>query len=105
MQWLLLQHSWHVPLQQTWPLPQDVPLSTVVHVPTDPSRLHASHALSQAMSQQTPSTQCPEVHSPLRSHVVPFPCLGRHWEPSQKEPATQPLSLLQVVAQVVPLAQ
>lgn len=44
------------------------------HVPTDPLRLHASHAPPQAVLQQTPSMQLPETHCVLEVHAWPFVC-------------------------------
>lgn len=53
---------------------------TVLHLPTDPASLHDWHWPSQAPSQQTPSTQFPEVHwlaaeqlAPLSSVFVQVP--------------------------------
>jgi hypothetical protein len=39
--------------------------------PSRPLTLHERHAPAQADSQQTPSTQAPDAHSPAAPHVVP----------------------------------
>jgi hypothetical protein len=55
----------------------------------------------QALLQQTPPAQNVELHSPVRSHVVPFDSLGWHVLVGlalvllQKSPLTQTVSLLQ----------
>jgi hypothetical protein len=43
-------------------------------VPSSPAALHASHWPSQAVSQHTPSTHWPDVHSSVVAHIPP---LGR----------------------------
>jgi hypothetical protein len=43
--------------------PQVVPLATALQVPALPDRLHDLQALVQVVSQQTPSTQCPEAQA------------------------------------------
>jgi hypothetical protein len=67
-------------------LPHDVPRPTpsqpgrlptgwplvVLHVPTLGATLQASHCLSHARSQQTPSTHRPEMHSAPAAHAVPL---------------------------------
>ena len=48
------------------------PAGIGVHVPVEPVRLHAVHVPVQAVSQQTPFAQFPEVHSEPAPHVVPL---------------------------------
>jgi hypothetical protein len=48
------------------------PAGIGVHVPVDPVRLHAVHVPVQAVSQQTPFAQFPDVHSEPAPQVVPF---------------------------------
>ena len=45
----------------------------LVHVPTEPARLHAAQVPAHAELQHTPSTQLPLEHSPAREHAVPLP--------------------------------
>ena len=45
---------------------------TFLQVPTLPVDLQYSHCPAQGLSQQTPSTQLAEVHSPPPAHAVPF---------------------------------
>jgi hypothetical protein len=102
LHWPLSQHSWHVPAQQMLPPPHVAPSASVVQVPTDPPRLHAWHAPSQAVSQQTPSTQKPERHCPLLPHGSPSGKSSVQCPASQKEPGTHSASSLQLVAQALP---
>ena len=39
------------------------PRATLLHWPERPGRSHARHVAPQPVSQQTPSTQLPEMHS------------------------------------------
>jgi hypothetical protein len=94
------QHSWHDPLQQMSPSPHVVPVNGV-QVPS-PLRLHTSHGPSQALSQQTSSTQWPDAHCPPWSHGAPFSPSPTHWPPRQNESATQSGSSVQLVAQALP---
>jgi hypothetical protein len=52
-----------------------------VQVPTLPARLQASQVPAQAVLQQTPSTQLPLAHSPLRVHAAPLPNSAQAPEP------------------------
>ena len=55
------------------------PEAAALQVPTFPARLHASHAPAlQAVSQQTPSAQKPELHSVAAAQVVPL--ASRGWD-------------------------
>jgi hypothetical protein len=88
-----------------------LPSTTAPHTPDGPDAFsdasHAWHAPSQAVEQQTPSTQNPLAHSPLLSQVAPEALSGSHLllVGLQKWVPTQSLLDAQVVAQVVPLAQ
>lgn len=48
----------------------------MVHVPTLPDRLQAWHAPLQALLQQTPSAQTPDVQSVPTPHAAPMPSLS-----------------------------
>jgi hypothetical protein len=74
-----------------------------VQVPTLPARLQASQAPPQVALQQTASAQMSLWHSLFARQPWPFGFLLLQTPPTQKLPATQPLSLAQVVAQAVPL--
>ncbi|MEZ4564822.1 MAG: hypothetical protein R2853_19000 [Thermomicrobiales bacterium] len=100
---LLSQHARQAPAQQMLPPPQLVPSGSVVHVPTVGPRLQAWQAPSQALSQQTSSTQWPEAHCPPWVQPSPFGWSPTHWPaPLQKEPATQSSSPEHVAAQALP---
>jgi hypothetical protein len=45
--------------------------------------LHALHSPLHALSQHTPSTQKPLVHSPPLTQLEPLPSFGTHTEPEQ----------------------
>ena len=45
---------------------------TAVHFPTDPEALHDWHCPVQTPSQQTPSTQLPEVHCVPTEQPLPL---------------------------------
>ncbi len=47
-------------------------------VPSRPGTLHASHWPSQAVSQHTPSTHWPDVHSSVVAHIPPLGRRPRH---------------------------
>ena len=49
-----------------------VPTGMLVHVPTVPIRLQATQVVTQVVSQQTPSTQLPEMHSAPMPQVSPL---------------------------------
>ena len=66
------------------------------------ARLHALHASVQAALQQMPCAQNPDWHSPVPLHSAPlgfFP----HDPATQKLPATQSASLVQLAKQALPL--
>jgi len=65
-----------VPGSQDGRIPTGRPF-TATHLPTLPSTLHASHCLSQRLSQQTLSTQWAESQSKSPEHVEPL--LFAHW--------------------------
>src|SRR4051812_18047719 len=77
-------------------------LGMFTQFPIEPPRLHALHAVSQALLQQTPSTQNPLVHWVPPVHVAPLACLFAHAFAMQTLPATQSPSPLQDVPQDVP---
>lgn len=54
------------------------PAPRFVHVPTEPLRLHASHAPAHAVSQHTPSTHSPVAHAFAAVQLAPPACLGTH---------------------------
>lgn len=58
-------------------IPRGTPVAAV-HVPTLPSRLHASHCPLQPVLQHTPSTQLPLLHSRVAEHVPPLGRFGTH---------------------------
>jgi hypothetical protein len=85
------------------PPPHGVAFGSIVHVPTEPAMLHAWQSSSQAVAQQTSSTQKPEAHCPPLAQLSPFGRSPVHWpDPSQNEPATQLPSPAQLVAQASP---
>jgi hypothetical protein len=113
------QVAWHapVPLQLARGATGWVPEGTGVHVPLWPVSVQASHAPVQALSQQTPSAQWPEPHSPSVEHVVasgfeqvPRPSAlqaspAAQLELTQQTPSTQlPLEHCVPTEQAVPFA-
>jgi hypothetical protein len=54
-----------------------------------------------ALSQQTPSTHSPELHSLAAAHAVPFAFFPEHTPALQKSPAMQSASEPHVVLQLV----
>jgi hypothetical protein len=75
---------------------------TAVHVPTLPDTLQASHAFTQPVLQQKPSTQLPLWHSLPSVQVPPLPFKPAHWfVASQKVPLEQSALLTQLVGQLV----
>ena len=60
-----------VPLLQTFPLPQSVPLAVGLHVPV----VHELH-VPQAVLQQIPEAQCPFWHWLSTEQAVPSAPLG-----------------------------
>ena len=78
------------------------PSGTAVQRPSVAERLQALHASVQAELQQMPCAQNPDWHSPAALHSAPlgfFP----HDPATQKLPATQSSSLVQLAKQLVPL--
>ena len=69
-------------------------------VPTEPERSHASQAPPQAVSQQTPSTQLPEVHSLAVAQALPFASFGTQLLAEQYEVAMHFASTVQVAGQL-----
>jgi hypothetical protein len=72
----------HCPLQS--PVPRQAarvlmgsPL-TVLHFPAEPTSLQDSHCPSHLVSQQTPSTQLPDVHCWPKEQPELLACVGRH---------------------------
>ncbi len=63
-------------------LPED-PAATLVHVPTDPDTLQASHEPEHAVLQQYPSMQLPLAHVLLPAQAVPLAVFATHDEPLQ----------------------
>jgi hypothetical protein len=59
------------------------PEDMLVQVPKEPVRLQASHAPAQAVLQQRPSTQLPEVHWLAAVQVVPLDCFTTQVPPLQ----------------------
>jgi hypothetical protein len=55
------------------------PAGLAVQVPIALAWLQAAHWPVQAVSQQTPSTQKPEVHWLAPPQAWPFPSLDTHW--------------------------
>ena len=78
------------PVQGTWNC-TGAPV-TNEHVPTLPGCTQDAQLPSQAVSQQTPSTQKPELHSSLVVHLCPCGSSGTHWCASQRKPFPQPAS-------------
>src|SRR5260221_5450755 len=70
--------------------------------PTVDGSLHAWHCSSQALSQQTPSTQKPVAHWPPEAHCAPGPNLSMQMPAEQNLPAEHALSAAQP-AQRAPL--
>jgi hypothetical protein len=59
------------------------PDDMLVQVPSEPVRLQASHAPEQAVLQQRPSTQLPEVHWLAPVQVAPLVCFTTQVPPLQ----------------------
>ena len=53
-------------------------LATGPQVPANPARLQEKQKSVQALPQQTPSTQNPDVHCPVRPHATPAASLAAH---------------------------
>lgn len=73
------------------------------HVPTLPETLHAAHWPLHAASQQTPSTQNPDVHWFVAPHVLPFGSFDLHTPAEQNAPDAQSESMLHPPAHLVPV--
>jgi hypothetical protein len=65
------------------------------HLPGDDGSAQLRHAPVQALSQQTPSTHWPDLHSLALPQLCPF-CLGPHVPLTQAIPASQSPSTLQL---------
>ena len=65
------------------------PFEIVVQVPVLFARLHASHWPVHVLSQQTPSTQNPELHGSGELHGVPIATLSWQMPAAQNCPAGQ----------------
>ena len=65
---MIVDAGWHAPAEQASPTvhafasSHAVPVALGEQVPTSPGRLHALHWPLQALSQQTPLAQKPDVH-------------------------------------------
>jgi hypothetical protein len=59
------------PMSAHW-LNGSVPAATEAHVPSVPVRPHDRQMPTQAVAQQTPCSQNPELHSPAAPHVAPI---------------------------------
>ena len=77
-----------------------LPALTKVQVPTVPARLQASHAPPQAVLQQTPSTQLPEVHSLAAAQAVPLAFFATQAPAEQYDVETQLPSTVQLTGQL-----
>jgi hypothetical protein len=62
---------------------ESVPAAVGVHPPTSPGTLQATQAPSQALLQQTPSTQKPLAQSVFTAQVRPLPFGPAHAPPEQ----------------------
>ena len=107
-------HCWpfastHLPEPlQSWMPPQDgsasvPPLGMFAQTPRLPGSAQLLHSSVQALEQQTPSTQLPEVHSFEVPHIRPFAFFGEHAMPVQKFPVAQSVSAVHVRLQMPPL--
>ena len=91
----------HLPLVEqaaavrSWQTPRGSPLPAGidVHLPGAEAREQLRQAPVQAVSQQMPSTQWVERHSPFAEQGWPF-CLGPHSPLTQACPASQSLSVV-----------
>jgi hypothetical protein len=72
-----------------------VPFATVVHVPSVDGSAQLRHAPVQPLSQQTPSTQNPDLHSVPLAHGCPGN-FGPQVLFTQAMPVSQSVSTLQV---------
>ena len=72
-----------VPLQRYAPHAGEgvAPSAATLHWPTLPARLQRSQDPVQAVLQQTPSAQLPELHAALRLQGLPSTSLGWHVPP------------------------
>ena len=70
--------------------PQIAPDGSAVHLASEPEPLQLRHLSAQAVPQQAPSTQKPDLHSWLLLHATPASFCGKHdSSPSQYAPAGQ----------------
>jgi hypothetical protein len=86
-----------------------VSAATWSHVPSTPepffAAVHASHPEVHAVSQHTPSTQNPLLHSWAATHVPPLELLATHAAALHQYPSAHVVSSMHVVAQVEEVAQ
>ncbi len=112
LQTTFLTYSWQLPAPSHLPfVPQPaapeslqvvrgsaLPTATRVHLPCDPGSPQLRQAPVQALSQQTPSTHWPDLHSLPALQTWPF-CLGPQLWLTQLMPVSQSLSALQTLVQ------
>jgi hypothetical protein len=77
----------------------ELPDDTRVHFPALPATLQTSQGPAQAVSQQTPSTQCPDWHSAPATQAVPGIPFGTQPPDSQKESDAQAACVEQPLGQ------
>jgi len=58
--------------------PQIAPDGSAVHLASEPEPLQLRHLSAQAVPQQAPSTQKPDLHSWLLLHATPASFCGKH---------------------------
>jgi hypothetical protein len=110
LQTVFLVYSWQAPAPSHFPLvlqlaaPMSLqvirrsalPIAIMVHLPCEPGRPQLRQAPVQALSQQTLSTQLPDLHSVPAWQTWPF-CLGPQLWPTQLMPVSQSASELQKI--------
>jgi hypothetical protein len=74
------------------------PAPTIVHFPGDDASAQLRHAPVQALSQHTPSTHCPDLHSLALPQLCPI-CLGPQVPFTQAMPTSQSASVWQLTVQ------
>jgi hypothetical protein len=74
------------------------PLPIIVHLPRDDGSAQLRQAPAQALSQHTPSTHCPDLHSLALPQLCPF-CLGPQVRFTQAMPWSHSSSVLQMMVQ------
>jgi hypothetical protein len=75
-----------------------LPAVTIVHFPSEPASAQLRQPPAHALSQQTPSTHCPDLHSLPLPQGCPF-CFGPQLPLTQLIPTSQSASLWQVPVQ------